>query len=266
MTFLVIPHLQIQSANIHNASFLLGGAPILPAYFLGHAIGRKLNFRAGRVALIHHYLHPQGQYFKGTFAPQQRRAASFSFGPSRRRDYSSKNEHALSLQPVATADMGVSLIIECEGLRSLEDVQTVLYAGRFSGGVINRHGRPQLCSSFEQALESIRSGFVVIDRKELLEPQDGKDQGRLLVEALGTTYSSESGRSWMSAACVGYAAITPFEKRAGAREGYQHAFAEPLVGLVQYRSLRTLSEMSEKLLWQPEWIGDEVFRMVQGEL
>jgi CRISPR-associated protein Csy2 len=162
--------------------------------------------------------------------------------------------------------MGVSLIIECEGLRGLEDLEAVLYAARFSGGVINRFGKPKLYMSAEQAFESIRSGFVVIDRKELLEPKHGKDQAQLLVEALGTAQRNDPDRSWMTAACIGYAAITPFEKRAGAREAYQHAFAEPLIGVVQYRSLRALSELSDKLLWQPEWIGDEVFRMVQGEL
>jgi CRISPR-associated protein Csy2 len=268
MTFLVIPYLRAQSANIHNASFLVGGPPVLAAYFFAHALGRNLNFRAPRVALVHHYMQPKGQVGGyGVFYPQQRRAASFTYGASVGRDYSSKNRQALSLQPVATADICVSLIIECEGLRSLQGVEGFLFGARFSGGSIISTGRPKTYPSFEEALDTVPSGFVVTDRRDLLEQRDGKNQAELLVEALGTVPSKGSRTSWLSATSLGYATISSFERRVGAREGYQHAFAEPLIGIVQYRSVRECRDLKpEELLWQSEWIKQDVFRVIQKEI
>ena len=268
MTFLLIPYLRAQSANIHNASFLLGGPPVLAAYFFAHALGRKLNFRAPRVALVHHYMQPKGQVGGyGVFYPQQRRSASFTYGASVGRDYSSKNKNALSLQPVATADMCMSLIIECDGLRSLQGVEDFMFGARFSGGAIVSTGRPKIVPSCEEALEVIPSGFAVMDRRDLLERRDGKNQAELLIEALGAFTSKAEGTSWLSATSLGYAAISTFERRVGAREGYEHVFAEPLVGVVQYRSIRECQDVEpEELLWQSEWIKEDVFRVGQKKI
>ena len=231
MTFLLIPHLRAQSANIHNASFLLGGPPVLPAYFFAHALGRRLNFKALRVSLVHHYMRPKGQVGGyGVFYPQQRRAASFTYGSSSGRDYSSKNKHALSLQPVATADMCVSLIVECEGLRTLQGIDEILFGAKFSGGAVVSNGKPKTTPSFEEAFDLLTSGYIVMDRRDLLERREGKDQAQLLIDALGSFPSKARGTSWLSATNLGYAAISEFEQRIGSREGYQHAFAEPLVG------------------------------------
>jgi CRISPR-associated protein Csy2 len=268
MTFLMIPYLRAQSANIHNASFLLGGPPVLAAYFFAHALGRKLNFRAPRVALVHHSMQPKGQIGGyGVFYPQQRRAASFTYGANVGRDYSSKNKNALSLQPVATADMCMTLIVECDGLRSLQGVADFLFGARFSGGAIVSTGGPKTFPSFEDAIEAIPSGFAVMDRRDLLERRDSKNQAELLIETLGASPSKAEGTSWLSAASLGYAAISTFERRVGAREGYEHAFAEPLVGVVQYRSIRECQGLKpEELLWQSEWIKEDVFRVVQKKI
>lgn len=72
----------------------------------------------------------------------------------------------------------------------------------------------------------------------------GKNQAELLVEVLGAQPAAGEDNTWLSAACLGYAAITPFEHRSGARCGYIHAFAEPLVGMVQYRFLAPVAEGS----------------------
>lgn len=268
MTFLLIPHLRVQAANIQNASFILGGPPVLAAYFFAHALGRKVNFQASKVALIHHYIQPKGQVGAyGIFYPQQRRGASFTYGASIGRDYSSKNKHALSLQPVATADMCVSLIIETQGLRSLQGVESFLFAARFSGGTIVSTGKCITLPSFEEALGHVPSGYVVLDRKDMLEKRDGKDQAQLLIEALGTVPKSDSDTTWLSATNLGYAAISSFENRVGVREGYKHAFAEPLVGVVQYRSIRDCEQLQpEQMLWQSEWIGEDIFRVVQKKI
>lgn len=261
MSFLLLPHLRVKDANIHHASFLLGGAPILPSFFLGHALGRAINCECGGVVVVHHYMQGKGEWFKGVFSPQQRRAAAFTFGKNRDRDYSSKNKHALSLQPIAVADLEVSLLFECEGVRSFEAVEDFLRVGRLAGGTFTSFGKPKLFDEITEAQRSISSGFLVLDRRDLLEPSGDKHQGQLFVEALGTV---KENREWLSASCVGYATISPIAPRAGVREGYQHAFVEPLVGLIEYRSVRRYSGELADAMWRPEWLAGGVFRVRAG--
>ena len=49
------------------------------------------------------------------------------------------------------------------------------------------------------------------------------------------------------------------------REGYEHAFAEPLVGLVQYVPIRRCldEDMVAQSLWRSEWATPDVFRIYQ---
>lgn len=71
--------------------------------------------------------------------------------------------------------------------------------------------------------------------------------------------------SWMVATTLGYALLTSAVPRAGAREGYPHAFSEPLVGPVQYVSLRTFGDRPLPV-WQAGWPRDDVFLLSQPEL
>jgi len=65
-------------------------------------------------------------------------------------------------------------------------------------------------------------------------------------------------RKWLLPAVMGYATITPFAQRVGVREDVPHAFAEPLVGLVHYKSVRQVQE-DDSLFWSGSWIRDDVF-------
>lgn len=262
MNYLLIPQIRVQSANAHTCGFLLGGPPVLPSVFFAHALSRKLGCSVTGVALIHHQAVPLGQSF-GVYSPQQRRAAAFTFTNKPARDYSSKNAHALSSQPVACAHLRISLILEVEGLRTIEGVQSFMFGGRLSGGQITAHGAPSFCDTIGEAVEKEQTGFCVIDRRDLMERRDGKNQAMLLVENLGRQSSRDAGDAWLSAACLGYAPVTPFEQREGVREGYDHAFAEPLVGLVQYQSMRSIADV-QRVIWRPEWLSNGVFRVVQS--
>lgn len=266
MNCLFLPHLHVRTANTLHASFLVGGPPVMPAYFFMHALCRKMgkNIDVKNVALIHHEMTLLGEPFFGKFSFQQRRGAAYTFTNRNKKDYSSKNEHALSLQPTASAHLHISLMAEIDGSVSTERVKTFLSTGRFSGGQIVSFDEPQMLYP-EEALEKTGSGYLVIDRKDLMERQadDNRNPAQLLVDRLGARPETGSDNSWLSAACVGYAAITPYALRSGAREGYEHAFAEPLVGLVQYRSLRQIDGEADTLFWKPEWLRDDVFRLHQ---
>lgn len=273
MSYVVFPHVRAQAANMLAASFLVGGPPVFAAYGLGEALCHHLGggAKVTGAALIHHDREALGQTFYGVFSPQQRRAAAFTFGKSANgSDYSSKNLHALSLQPVACAHLRVSVIWEMEEAWDAMEIRNFLHQARLAGGLVTGHGEIAVEDSPEKAFDLLGSGYVVMDRRDLLERKD-KHQAELLVEALGAMPTPAEETTWLSAACLGYAAITPFEHRGGVRGGYAHAFAEPLVGMVQYCSLRQWRKKNdaEDALWRPVWLNDPwgafVLRQENGE-
>lgn len=273
MSYLVFPRVRVQAANMLSASFLMGGPPVFAAYGLGEALCFHLGggAKVTGMALIHHNREALGQSFYGVFSPQQRRAAAFTFGKSANgSDYSSKNPHALSLQPVACANLRVSIIWKLEQVAGVMEAREFLHRARLSGGLVTGHGEIVLEDSLEAAFDRVGNGYVVTDRRDMLEDK-GKNQAELLVEVLGAQPAAGEDNTWLSAACLGYAAITPFEHRSGARCGYIHAFAEPLVGMVQYRSLRQWRKEAdaEEALWRPVWLDDRrgafVLRQEQAE-
>ncbi len=273
MSYLVFPRVRVQAANMLSASFLMGGPPVFAAYGLGEALCFHLGggAKVTGMALIHHNREALGQSFYGVFSPQQRRAAAFTFGKAANgSDDSSKNPHALSLQPVACAHLRVSIIWELEQVAGVKEAREFLHRARLSGGLVTGHGEIVLEDSLEAAFDRVGNGYVVTDRRDMLEDK-GKNQAELLVEALGAQPSAGEDNTWLSATCLGYAAITSFEHRGGARCGYPHAFAEPLVGMVQYRSLRQWRKEAdtEEALWRPVWLDDRrgafVLRQEQTE-
>lgn len=273
MSYLVFPRVRVQAANMLSASFLMGGPPVFAAYGLGEALCFHLGggAKVTGMALIHHNREALGQSFYGVFSSQQRRAAAFTFGKSANgSDYSSKNPHALSLQPVACAHLRVSIIWKLEQVAGVMEAREFLHRARLSGGLVTGHGEIVLEDSLEAAFDRVGNGYVVTDRRDMLEDK-GKNQAELLVEVLGAQPAAGEDNTWLSAACLGYAAITPFEHRSGARCGYIHAFAEPLVGMVQYRSLRQWRKEAdaEEALWRPVWLDDRrgafVLRQEQAE-
>ncbi len=278
MSYLLIPNMHVQTANVLHSSFLVGGPPVMAAFFFAHAMGRQLGkqVQVSAVAYIHHHRQVLGEQF-GRTSLQQRRGAAFTFSNKPKKDYSSKNEHALSLQPVANAHLRLSLIIEIERLTSVDSVSRFLYGARFSGGQIISHDTPVRFDELEDALDKAPDGFYVLDRSDLMQKRNGKNQAETLVAQLGANPKCPPTPSWLSAACLGYAMLTPFADRQGAREGYRHAFAEPLIGLVQYQSSRqflkeredpsreseNMRRKPESILWKSEWLQNDVYRLYQ---
>ncbi len=270
MSYILFPHVRVQAANMFGSSFLIGGPPVFAAYGLGEAMCHRLGggARVTGMLFIHHDREALGEFHYhhevlgqavDFFYLQQRRGAAFTFVNGS--DYSSKNKHALSLQPVACAHLRVSIIWELENVYAPKEAEDFLRHSRLAGGLVTGHGAIAFTDSLSEAVARVGGGYVVMDRRDLLEKRD-KNQAEYFVEALGAMPVSEEEDTWLSAACLGYAAITPFAGRGGAREGYKHAFAEPLVGMVQYRSLRQWLEKDgmdlEDALWRPIWLEDKM--------
>ena len=264
MSFLaVIPHIQVQGANLQTSGILLGGVPLMASTMFAHALARKLGVKDTGVIYIHHDRQDLGGFAYGRFTPAQRRGSAFI----NKNDYSSKNPNALSLQPTASCHLHLSLVIRFDGRRRprLADLQKLLMNSRFAGGQITSYGAVEWADDNEKTLKdvlgnTIKTGFVVLDRQDvLLAYQQSQNLNRLQAftrllaltkDGLNHAFGEYHGLSFLSATNLGYALLEdPKTDRTGVRQAYTleqaviptpHAYAEPLIGLVQYVSIRQL--------------------------
>ncbi|WP_343569861.1 type I-F CRISPR-associated protein Csy2 [Acinetobacter sp.] len=287
--YVVIPRMRVQNANMQTNGVLLGGVPLFAANMFAHHLARQLGTQDEGIIYIHHDQQRLGGQAYGRFTPAQRRGAVF-IG---KKDYSSKNKYALSLQPTASCHLEFSLVIKFSSSRiSPEKLTNILKRSRFAGGQIiefleiTTHAENEL----ETALKKIKTGFAILDRQDLLiEYQQRKQINRvqaftqllaLKSDALRTFFNDQN-LSWISATNLGYALLEPLtDQRAGIRQAQDqettpHAYAEPLTGIVQYFSLGEILRKNteteddswhnlQKLLWTYHWPQDDIFLLKQN--
>ncbi|RJL70542.1 type I-F CRISPR-associated protein Csy2 [Acinetobacter radioresistens] len=287
--YVVIPRMRVQNANIQTNGLLLGGVPLFAANMFAHHLARQLGTQEQGIIYIHHDQQRLGGQAYGRFTPAQRRGAVF-IG---KKDYSSKNKYALSLQPTASCHLEFSLVIKFSSFRiSPEKLTNILKRSRFAGGQIiefldiTTHAENEL----ENALKKIKTGFAILDRQDLLiEYQQRKQINRVqaFTQLLGLkadalrTFFNDQNLSWISATNLGYALLEPLtDQRAGIRQAQDqettaHAYAEPLIGIVQYFSLGEILRKNteaeddtwhnlQKLLWTYHWPQDDIFLLKQN--
>ncbi|MDN8180230.1 type I-F CRISPR-associated protein Csy2 [Acinetobacter baumannii] len=287
--YVVIPRMRVQNANMQSNGLLLGGVPLFAANMFAHHLARQLGTQDEGIIYIHHDQQRLGGQAYSRFTPAQRRGAVF-IG---KKDYSSKNKYALSLQPTASCHLEFSLVIKFSSSRiSPEKLTNILKRSRFAGGQIieflevTTHAENEL----ETALKKIKTGFAILDRQDLLiEYQQRKQINRvqaftqllaLKADALRTFFNDQN-LSWISATNLGYALLEPpTDQRAGIRQAQDqettaHAYAEPLTGIVQYFSLGEILRRNteaeddtwhnlQKLLWTYHWPQDDIFLLKQN--
>jgi CRISPR-associated protein Csy2 len=245
-TYLVIPHLRVLNANAQPVSWLIGPPPVTAYAGFAHALARAIG--AGRhqgVGIVHHDIQFLGEVDFHNLYPHQFRAASFID----KDDYASSNKHALSAQPTARCHLSVSLAVrfDVDAAPDTGQVGAFLRGARLAGGTIVEHGffpdRKGCVFEDENDVSVIRgaigSGFGLHERADLMAMQPGdRDLLDTLLRVTRPDKKTIEDRSWVQPTTVGYAQITSAIKRRNARDDLPHAFAEPLIGLVQFRSLR----------------------------
>lgn len=310
---ILIPRIKVQNANLQTSGFILGGAPLMAAAMFCHNLARQLNTQDLGFILVHHDRQDIGGTAYGRFTPAQRRGAVFVG----KKDYSSKNKYALSLQPTASCHLEVSLIVDFGRVRQMNRLASRVQQSRFAGGQIISVGELVACDSTEQALEQVRNGFVLQDRKALLQhyqqqhqlnrvqalvqllahkPDAALPESTLLEPSLPESaqrqfsepeiseldlskQQPEQKLSWLSATTLGYVLLEqPTTQRTGVRQAdaiqstvtqpTPHAYAEPLIGLIQYQSLRAAQQVKdsaqlEQLYWRYGWPQSDVFLLQQ---
>ena len=262
--YLLIPRMEIQCANAKGAFWLVNAAPIFAAAMFAHNLGRHTGSYPTGIGILHHHGEILGENGKDGVSFQQRRGA-VSIGD---KDYvkpkaGEKAVPQLSLQSTASCHLIWSLLLEFDALPSAQEPERFLSSARLGGGQIIKHGRLQAVEGGDEAkaLALTQSGYWIVERQDLME--SGGDPLDALIRATSHTPDGEGGEAenWVFPATLGYAAITGFEHRTNVREGYRHAFAEPLVGLAQYVPVRTYD--GPLPLWRHRWLRDDVFIVTQ---
>lgn len=270
MSYLLLPRLRIRAANALAGNYAITPAQVMACVLFAHNLGLQTGCRPQRVAILHHDAQLLGEYGSDgfyDFHPQQRRGATFIDGV----DYSSKNPHALSLQPSASCHLTLSLLLEINGRIPTAKISHFLRSARIAGGNIDSHGEMQTAHELDEL--TLPKGFWLIERSDLLQ-REGSPVDALLA-ALGRKPAKASTEppplpeSWLAASVLGYAMTTPFATRAGVRQTQQgdtplHAFCEPLLGLVQYVSTGHYGPRPLPF-WEHSWLQDDVFVVRQSQ-
>lgn len=293
--FIVIPYIKVQAANFQSSSLVMGGAPLMAAAMFSHHLARQIETEDIGFYYIHHDIQRLGGEAYGRFTPAQRRGATF-IGKT---DYSSKNKYALSLQPTASCHLLLSLVIEFNTRRpDLDTLLETIKRSKFAGGHILEFGQIKEADDAQEALSQISSGFLIQDRHDLLTAyQQAYRVNRLQAFTQLLAHRPQAKNSdipilehlpnetlaWLSATTLGYALLEqPTANRAGIRNAddqdeTQHAYAEPLTGLIQYHSLNQIlheinletsaypDDYLKQLQWSHGWVQDDVFLLQQNQ-
>lgn len=255
--YLVIPEIEVRNANAQPAWWIIGPPPITAYMGFAHAFGLHLQALPNGIAILHHDIQFLGETIGGSFRPNQFRSASFIDD----QDYNSKNPSVLSSQPTARCHVSVSLVLRFseDCVLSERTATSFLRGRRLAGGDIVRYGKPFLLAE-QNDPEAVRqfvhrnirrSLWSLVDRSDLMIPVEGdRDPLDTLLRVTRRFESpkapqsgsieapSDDDRAWLTPTTLGYAEISERKHRRNVREGLLHAYAEPLVGLVQYKPLR----------------------------
>lgn len=263
--YLIIKRLDILKANANPVWYLVG-PPALTAYhgfiqaLLLNLVNDDINDAKKIVlhegfAIIHHHIQMLGSWnkYKNVFLPNQI-SSSHAYDKN---DYveNGRSGARLSSQPTATCNLLIDLIIKLPSdimTLDINEVKKFLYGGNIAGGqinVANSDVEPQIsiAESLSDVKKHINSGFYIIDRHDLLKASNGKNPLDLLLEKTQILKDKSGSKEWLVPNSVGYLCLTEFEQRENSRNGNLVAYAEPLVTLTEYRSIRKTPEI-------PFWI------------
>jgi hypothetical protein len=259
MDIFVIKGIRAQRANIQQTNYLVAPVPVFAAVMLGHAVAARLGKRDIGVGIIHHSFEPHIEHIPNTNGrlehhPCQFRGAtgdiaSGGSGPTQN-----------SIQPSVTGDLHVSLLLGIESGASTDDVRRVVetMGVRLAGGKVARQPAVLEAEDLWDGIRQCGRGYWVSDATAVV--RERLDKGMSIVEAV----LGHVPGGWYVPATLGYRALTRFEQRGGARDGLDHAYGEPVVGLVRYQSVFSLREQGQRpTLWSHAWVTDSLFLVQQ---
>ncbi|MDE3020553.1 MAG: hypothetical protein KGI54_01690 [Pseudomonadota bacterium] len=248
MSYLLLSRVEVSGANAQSAYPVISG--ISPLAYLGFA--RKLALiysndicdRIG-VSILHHDIEMHGEMGYRFQPAQYRGAALTTTGKRGKSDDYVGGGMSMSLQPTARCDVSVSLILSGINKKSEAEIRMDVLRMRIAGGHIASVGKIKWFESYDEAVQRAGSGYFVVERSDILGGAEDKVRAMLLALA-----SRKVGDGWIVPVGLGYLPVTESSKKEGVRGDLLHTYAEPLIGLVQYRSGRNIRKLKEPI---PVW-------------
>jgi CRISPR-associated protein Csy2 len=253
MSYILIPRIEISGANAQSAYSIVSGPS--PLAFMGFARKLFIDLNGGdvtesdqvEVAILHHDLEMRGEQFFH-FHPWQIRGGSLtSSNNGTSSDYVSGTK-SMSLQPLALCNLTASLIISGIDGFGEQEIENAVQQMRIAGGQIQRCGKIVSYTNFSDI--RIGNGFFIKDRNDLLSDVPAEKKMSVFLKVLHESKQPKSQFPWLLPMNLGYLPVTPFTEKKSARGQFPHAYAEPLVGLIQYVSPRQLQEQKKGI---PFW-------------
>lgn len=270
--WLVLPRLEVRGMNAQPSWWCVAAPGPMAARGLAQSVAEAAFGRGAQdlkgVGMVWHHFALRGEYirakpsspFQDFFAHQHRAAALINDD-----DYASGSK-TLSGQPSVRGDGTLTLVLAVDDFASIDllAIEQRLNVGRFAGGTVVEHqfkvprnehqaSLPRnllLHDEWATVLKRIKTGYVFVDRSELIEEAMQAGAKDPLSAFLACTQAeSRAGKaalngkqaqprsSWLGPYLAGYYGLTAVASRKMAREGHPHAFVEPLVGLGQHLSL-----------------------------
>jgi len=287
-SFLVIKNIKAHRASMFQTSWCISPAPIMPSFLFVEALRyeifkkTKIDISPSGIQIIHHYSSPFIETFKNKGQNLKRLImikGAHLFGYKNKKSVSQ-----ISMQPEALCDYCISIVIKCEidsdilNKSFLNEIKNKIFKMRFAGGNIENHPAFHITTmdQLESSLKYINSGYLVTDAGHIFENNLNIEDLDPVEAFLLSTQRINKETSWIVPANLGYSILTDFEERKGAREDpfhhepVLHAFAEPMIGLVQFKSLKNIISLIDKKnhgkeddFWNMEIENDEV---VQDEI
>lgn len=243
----IVIKLEVSKASMLQSISFISPAPVFAAVMAMHALEMKLKQRRIHlgikgIGMIHHDYKPWVEIMEGHPDQLVQRRGAYQFD--------SEEPQSTPIQPAALMDIEWSLIVECEHSVSQQDAITrVIESMRFAGGQIKR-AHVTLFDDLDEALRSIGSGFWIDDITKHA-PKD-KDPVQRMIEA-------SQSEPWVMPTNLGYALLTKPQDRSGARDGKPHAFAEHMIGMVQFTPIAKAKDrgIEASQMWKYGWVANQ---------
>lgn len=258
--YLIIPEMHVQNANAQPVWWMIGAPPVTAYMGFVHALEISMEAKSNGVGIIHHDIDFPGESIGGSFRPAQFKSASFID----KSDYIS-GTNTLSSQPTARCHLVCSIVIRFDENEMIDEQKVLrfLRGRRLAGGDILSHGDLILIANesnsgnvFLTLRKKIRRTLWGIhDRKDLMIRGEGDRDNLDTLLRLTRRFpepvenqKTNPDKQWLIPTTVGYIEISERTQRRNVRRELIHAYAEPLVGLIQYR---ILSEKNGLQFWSP---------------
>ncbi len=259
---IALRNIMVNDYNVLQTDWLISPTPIVAINMFVHNLYLKTlshNNTIAGVYIIHHNYNYNLAKNRYNILP----AGNTGFAETK------STYEPTSSQPNVTGNMEISIIIDINeneyiAISELEErLVKFMHSGRIAGGKI-KHYNIDFMTPNDKLTEYFNSGFFVNDVSYLLE---GNNKIETMMGYMENYYDNiKYNGKYYTPSVLGYHAITEFKNKHDVRNNKQHAFVEPLTGLIEYVKIRNLSDNDNIIPWQHKFTDDKLFVCYQQKI